>query len=367
MGLQGRCAWRSRSRPSRVSSSTVLSRACTCAPGRWCAEPLSTVDARPRRLPGFFVGGGGGVAPLIKQRGGVGRLLVTAMPMSVEHRDDGPRISFSTSFGQVVVDLRCVRKPRVLPILMSVFLPPLGDLFLGPSRPGQRASNSWRVHQRAAVRLDLHASTAGLDLDLFPGRRRPVARPRPPDPPGRRCRPDSRQPWPRLAFGVGAVGAGAAAFATGLGDRPRLKPSPPPGGWRLGSGFLAVMPAALGAGSGAALVPWAAALGPSALLCRRTRRAGMAAGFWRSSWRSGMAGGVQDVRHVLAGGVARRGGPLSRMAGPGKVLLSSCRWSAEDYTLVAWPASGGAAVPRATNLSRRSVPSAPVARLCSSA
>ena len=175
--------------------------------------------------------------------------------MSLSIETIASRISWSTSFsGRWSLISWWVRKPRVLPILMSVFsswrrLATSSSVSWVSSRPNSRIS------ARSLARLTFMRS--GLALAARRPRRRPARpRDRPRGPTGRRrtlpaWRP-CRRPCPsspRLPLAATAplpLATGSAAFAAGAGFffgstaaglrlwRPGWRPS-------TGSGFLAVM------------------------------------------------------------------------------------------------------------------------------
>ena len=123
--------------PSRVSSSTVpISRMYMRTGSVVRPNSESTVDSAASAASSASSSVAAvGAAVGEQQRLGVGRLLVDRDAHVVEHRRRSPSsVSASTSFsGRWSLISAWVRKPRVLPSLISVFssLAALGDLFFG--------------------------------------------------------------------------------------------------------------------------------------------------------------------------------------------------------------------------------------------
>ena len=79
-----RCAWRSRSRLRASAARPSPSRACTCAPGRWCGRTRNRRWTAPLRLPRPRLRrDDGGVASDISSVSASGASSYTWMPMSL--------------------------------------------------------------------------------------------------------------------------------------------------------------------------------------------------------------------------------------------------------------------------------------------
>ena len=234
--------------PSRVSSSTVpISRMYMRTGSVVRPNSESTVDSAASAASSAS----SSVAvvappPAISRVAASGACSYTAMPMSLSIETIASRISWSTSFsGRWSLISWCVRKPRVLPILMSVFsswrrLATSSSVSAVSSRPNSRISARSLARETfirsglalAVASSDRLALEVGLDLRQVDIRGFRLGRScRPPCPPPPCPWPPGPCPWP-----APTPGPPTAAFAAAL------------------AGFLISSAALAGLAAGAALV-----------------------------------------------------------------------------------------------------------------